>query len=223
MHFAMNSAASSLMDSKKSVELCQAYLLLSIWPLPSRKYDEDRAWLYLGLAIRMAMDLNLHVPTNVDIVGEQQEREVLVSFMSGPRNKCRSLTHEFRQNRTRTWIICFNMDRAASAQLGKPMTIRENYMISTSAEWYKRSRYNQPYDLHLCQMTALMRIISRFQETVYADINSPSGVREDLDLRRMAFEFDDEITAWEKGVADLFSVESDPGSEYLARPSFTEF
>lgn len=70
------------MDSKKSVELCQAYLLLSVWPLPSRKYDEDRAWLYLGLAIRMAMDLNLHLPTNVDIVGEQQEREVLVSVMN---------------------------------------------------------------------------------------------------------------------------------------------
>lgn len=79
MHFAMTSAASSLMDSKKSVELCQAYLLLSVWPLPSRKYDEDRAWLYLGLAIRMAMDLNLHLPTNVDYAGEQQEREILVS------------------------------------------------------------------------------------------------------------------------------------------------
>jgi hypothetical protein len=84
MHFAMTSAASSLMESKKSVELCQAYLLLSVWPLPSRKYDEDRAWLYLGLAIRMAMDLNLHLPTNIDTVGEQvseqQEREILVSY-----------------------------------------------------------------------------------------------------------------------------------------------
>lgn len=79
MHFAMTSAASSLMDSKKSVELCQAYLILSVWPLPSRKYDEDRAWLYLGLAIRMAMDLNLHMPTNADIVSEHQEREILVS------------------------------------------------------------------------------------------------------------------------------------------------
>lgn len=82
MHFAMTSAASSLMESKKSVELCQAYLLLSVWSLPSRKYDEDRAWLYLGLAIRMAMDLNLHLPTNIDPVSEQQEREILVSHLS---------------------------------------------------------------------------------------------------------------------------------------------
>ena len=79
MHFAKDSAASSLVDSKKSVELCQAYLLLSMWPLPSRKYDEDRAWLYLGLAIRMAMDLNLHIPVNVKATDEHQEREILVS------------------------------------------------------------------------------------------------------------------------------------------------
>lgn len=197
MHFAMTSAASSLMDSKKSVELCQAYLLLSVWPLPSRKYDEDRAWLYLGLAIRMAMDLNLHLPTNVNVVSEQQEREIL--------------------NRTRTWMVCFNMDRASSAQLGKPMTIRENYMIRNSADWYTRSKFNLPYDMHLCQLTALMRIMSRFQETVYADVNSPSGVREDLDLRKTAFEFDDEITAWEQEATQLFAAQpepTDPGSLY---------
>jgi hypothetical protein len=104
------------------------------------------------------------------------------------------------------------MDRASSAQLGKPMTIRENYMIRTSFDWYKRSRFNHPYDLHLCQLTALMRIMSRFQETVYAEVNSPSGVREDLDLRKTAFEFDDEITVWDKETADLFAAESDPNS-----------
>jgi hypothetical protein len=80
MHFAIGSAASSLTDSKKSVELCQAYLLLAIWPLPARKYDEDRTWLYLGLAIRMAMDLNLHLPTKLEWLSEQQEREVSVTI-----------------------------------------------------------------------------------------------------------------------------------------------
>lgn len=52
MHFAMQSASAALVDSKKSVELCQAFILLSIWSLPSLKHEEDRTWLYLGLAIR---------------------------------------------------------------------------------------------------------------------------------------------------------------------------
>ncbi|PVG01932.1 hypothetical protein CPB86DRAFT_751962 [Serendipita vermifera] len=208
MHFAMGSAASSLMDSKKSVELCQAYLLLSIWPLPSRKYDEDRTWLYLGLAIRMAMDLNLHLPTKVEWLSEQQEREVL--------------------NRTRTWIICFNMDRTSAAQLGKPMTIRENYMIRSSADWYKGSKYNNSYDLHLCQTTALMRIMSRFQKTVYSDLDSESGFKEDLNLRQVAFQFDDEIVSWEKEAVALCASQSnpdDPGCRYRSEllPFFANY
>lgn len=106
------------------------------------------------------------------------------------------------------------MDRSTSAQLGKPMTIREDYMIRNSSDWYTRSEFNQPYDLHLCQSTALMRIMSRFQETVYGDTNSPSGIREDVDLRKMAFEFDDEITAWEKDATKLFAAKSDPSSKF---------
>lgn len=197
MHFAMTSAASSLTDSKKSVELCQAYLLLSLWPLPCRKYDEDRAWIYLGLAIRMAMDLNLHIPVDIEAANEEQEREIL--------------------NRTRTWIVCFNMDRSTSAQLGKPMTIRENYLIHKSEDWYRRSKYNTPYDIHLCQITALMRIMSRAQDTIYADVNTPSGIKEDLDLRQTAFEFDDEIVAWEQRSAALLAAEEtsdDPRCRY---------
>ncbi|KAG8750329.1 hypothetical protein FRC14_000635 [Serendipita sp. 396] len=189
MHFAMTSAASSLMDSKKSVELCQAYLLLSMWPLPSKKHDEDRAWLYLGLAIRMAMDLDLHLPTIVEVSSEQQQREIL--------------------NRTRTWIICYNMDRSSSAQLGKPMTIRENYIIQDSETWWQRSKFNHPYDLHLCQHTTLMRIMSSFQET-YSDMRTPSGIKEDLNLRDTALTFDDKLIAFEKKVVELFEKHDDP-------------
>jgi len=58
-----------------------------------------------------------------------------------------------------------------------------------------------------------MRIMSRFQETVYADVNSSSGVKEDLDLRKTAFEFDNEIVQWERGAAELFAAESDHNSK----------
>lgn len=64
----------------KSVEVCQAYLLLSVWTLgPEKTFEQDRTWLMLGMAIRfvplfhiggvseadeeiyrMATDLNLH-------------------------------------------------------------------------------------------------------------------------------------------------------------------
>ncbi|CAE7147292.1 unnamed protein product, partial [Rhizoctonia solani] len=88
MHFAKQSAATALIDGWKSVELVQAYILMSIYPVPARRWEEDRTWLYLGLAIRMATDLNLHLPWQGKATGEAHEREIL--------------------NRTRTWLICFN-------------------------------------------------------------------------------------------------------------------
>lgn len=55
MHFAKNSAGSTLVEGHKSTELCQAYLLLAVWSSGSTKtFDEDRGWLWLGYAIRYA-------------------------------------------------------------------------------------------------------------------------------------------------------------------------
>lgn len=52
MHFAKHAAANALIDGWKSVELCQAYILMSIYAVPARRWEEDRSWLYIGLAIR---------------------------------------------------------------------------------------------------------------------------------------------------------------------------
>lgn len=54
MHFAKHSAANALINGWKSVELCQAYILMSIYAVPARRWEEDRSWLYTGLAIRYA-------------------------------------------------------------------------------------------------------------------------------------------------------------------------
>jgi hypothetical protein len=107
MHFAKQPAANALIDGWKSVELVQAYILMSIYGVPARKWEEDRSWLYSGLAIRLATDLNLHqVPSNKAKGNERQEREQL--------------------NRTRVWMICFNLDRSMATQFGKPPTIKED-------------------------------------------------------------------------------------------------
>ena len=52
MHFARHAAANALIDGWKSVELCQAYILLSTYGVPAKRWEEDRGWLYIGLAIR---------------------------------------------------------------------------------------------------------------------------------------------------------------------------
>ena len=141
MHFAKHSAANALIDGWKSVELCQAYILMSIYAVPARRWEEDKSWLYTGLAVRyanfflplvfasdayyfpfrIATDLNLHQVSTTKPQTEREEREML--------------------NRTRVWMICFNIDRSTATQFGKPSTIKEDYIIRHSTDWYKQSRY----------------------------------------------------------------------------------
>ena len=123
MHFAKSAVANALVDGWKSVELCQAYILMSIYAVPTHRWVEDRSWLYTGLAIRcapvfiarydsnrcgasIATDLNLHCLPQKKPTTEQQELEIL--------------------NRTRIWIICFNLDKSTATQEGKPSTLKED-------------------------------------------------------------------------------------------------
>jgi hypothetical protein len=61
---------------------------------------------------RIATDLNLHQVTSTKSQTEKQEREIL--------------------NRTRVWMICFNLDRSTATQFGKPSTIKEDLCVSIS-------------------------------------------------------------------------------------------
>ena len=106
MTYAQLAAGTALISGPKTVETVAAYILLSLYPLPKRRWEEDRTWLFLGLAIRVATDLNLHQQSTVRPVNERQEREIL--------------------NRTRVWMICFNLDRSTASQFGKPFTIKED-------------------------------------------------------------------------------------------------
>lgn len=52
MHYAQLAAGTALISGPKNVELCIGYLLLSLYPVPSKRWEDARGWLYLGLAIR---------------------------------------------------------------------------------------------------------------------------------------------------------------------------
>ncbi len=53
MRFAKYSAANALVhDDMKNIELCQSYILMSIYAVPERSWDRDQTWLYTGMAIR---------------------------------------------------------------------------------------------------------------------------------------------------------------------------
>ncbi|CUA76993.1 Conidial development protein fluffy [Neurospora crassa OR74A] [Rhizoctonia solani] len=190
MHHAKSAAATAITDGWKSLEVCQAYLLLSIYPQPARSWAEDRGWLYLGCAIRLAMDLGLYKQGSKTYINEAHEREVL--------------------NRTRTWLICFNMDRALATRLGRPTTIPEDYIVRHSREWWRRSKYNGRLDVHLCYYTQLLRTVTRYFSLIYSDPESVSGFNESTEFGPITRAFDDEMEQFRQDAEHAYSTGPEP-------------
>ncbi|KAL6303631.1 hypothetical protein BKA93DRAFT_853541 [Sparassis latifolia] len=189
MHFAKRAAADGLLNGWKSVELSQAYILLSTYGVPARRWEEDRSWLYIGLAIRIATDLNLQQVSTVQPKSDSHEREII--------------------NQTRLWMICFNLDRSMATQFGKPATIKENYTIRTSENWYRRSRFNHPYDVGLCAYTQMLRIMARFHEEIFSDPTAPSGLNQAIDFHEVTLRHDEDMTRYFEDWTRRFEEDSD--------------
>ncbi|KAK0214512.1 hypothetical protein IW262DRAFT_1300599 [Armillaria fumosa] len=117
MRFAKQSAANALIqDRMKNVELCQAYILMSIYAVPERNWDRDQSWLYTGLAISIAKDLHLDQTSKINSVTESKEHEYL--------------------NRVCVWKLCFLFDQATAMQFGKLCMMKDNTIIHHSEECY---------------------------------------------------------------------------------------
>ncbi|KAF8907042.1 hypothetical protein CPB84DRAFT_1878586 [Gymnopilus junonius] len=196
MHFAKHSAANALIDGWKSVELCQAYILMSIYAVPARRWEEDRSWLYTGLAIRIATDLNLHLVSTTKPQNELQEREIL--------------------NKTRVWMICFNLDRSTATQFGKPSTIKEDFIVRSAKDWYKKSQYNLKYDVHLCGYSALLQIVAKFHEEIFSDPSSPTGLNKKVNFRAVTLAHNEHLTRYDEEWSRLFKEDSDPNDPTCA-------
>ncbi|QRV98251.1 Fungal specific transcription factor domain [Ceratobasidium sp. AG-Ba] len=127
---ARNLAFSVLESGDKSVEIVQAYMLLTIWPI------QGRAWLMLGLAIRIALEMNLH------------------------REPSGALPVKEKRNRERTWLICYTLDRSISVQTGKPHSIVDDYIVRNDGQWWQRPE-SIPQDAGVVEHLEFQRILSR--------------------------------------------------------------
>ncbi|KAI0784236.1 hypothetical protein C8Q75DRAFT_736365 [Abortiporus biennis] len=180
MRYARLAAGTALISGRKTVEAVQAYILLALYPMPCHRWEDDRTWVYLGLAIRIAADLNLHHPNTATPKNEQHAREML--------------------NRTRVWLNCFNLDRSTGSQYGKPPIIpNTDYVANQSGTWWNASQYNlNNFDIQIAAYTADLRLVANFAIRVRGDGSNPYGIDKSLDIAAIASETDDKLkNLWE--------------------------
>ncbi|KAF7791677.1 hypothetical protein EIP86_002700 [Pleurotus ostreatoroseus] len=206
MRYAQLAAGTALIGGQKSVEVVHAYILLALYPVPSRKWEDDRSWIYLGVAIRsahppspspspphtnppthsIATDLNLHHPNTAKPRNEQHAREML--------------------NRTRAWLNCFNLDRSTGSQYGKASIINNaDYTANRSDAWWNSSPYNmRGFDIHLAGYNADLRVLAAFRAKIHSDPAHPTGLNKNLDVAALASETDDQLARlWETWIARI--------------------
>ncbi|KAN0065562.1 hypothetical protein ACQY0O_001402 [Thecaphora frezii] len=135
-----------LLGGYKSVEISQAFLILTTYSRPTSRLVDDRSWQYLGFAIRTATEVGVNrkvTPSESLLGNEQVSRRV--------------------RNRERLWFNLFLYDRTLSAQTGRPWTISEDRMIVQSSMWHRQD-FALPEDVSLVSLIKLRRIAAQHLE-----------------------------------------------------------
>ncbi|KAI0062632.1 hypothetical protein BV25DRAFT_1803464, partial [Artomyces pyxidatus] len=185
MHLAKSAAAKALIDGWKSVELCHAYILMSIYATPSRRWEEDRTSLYMGIAFRIAADLNLQERELKYPQTEIEEREML--------------------SKMRLWLVCLDFDRSKPNQFGS--STERHDRVATA--WWKMSQYNSRFDVHLVAYSSMMRILDKFYRATslrHDSLTDPDHFV--INFRAVTMDCEGELQHYQKEWAEIFAIDS---------------
>lgn len=166
MDIARDLAAEALIMGPVDVETVQSLLVLAVYPVPKKKWLEDKSWLFMGAAIRMAQEIGLDKPqTSTNI------RENI--------------------NRTRTWINTYCVDGSHATQFGKmPMIKYDDYVVRKNARTWYMSLDNSPYDICLCGYAELLHEMLKFRRTIGPVNSLADRFREGFDIISYCIDFD---------------------------------
>ncbi|KAK6910429.1 hypothetical protein I203_104461 [Kwoniella mangroviensis CBS 8507] len=99
------------LPKEKNIDVVQGHLIYTMWNLHRPKHFElDMTWLRVGMAVRTAMDINLH-----RVALSSQAREGLPVWV------LRAIVS--------TWLSVYIVDRTMSAQFGKSSTMYDEHSI----------------------------------------------------------------------------------------------
>lgn len=92
--------------------------------------------------------------------------------------------------------MCYVLDRSLSAQMGKPYSIREDYIIRNASQWVDSNRFSMPEDRGLVAYTGLQQILSRSLDFVYSGVSTASGLQADIDYPLLLRSVEAQLNVW---------------------------
>ncbi|RDW72666.1 Zn(II)2Cys6 transcription factor [Aspergillus mulundensis] len=167
----------------KSAEIVQAILLLTYWKEP----NDTRAWMSVGLAIRMAFDMGWHK----------------LAPSASRKSGLSELQKRAARNIERTFLVLFVYDRSLSLQTGKPWMIERNELIDAAESWWRDDEgLANSNDQLLSAFTALRLITADTFDLLSPAKTAPHRVD------RLLGVIDQRIQAWQKRWLEIISSNS---------------
>lgn len=137
---------------------------------------QDAAFLYIGMALRMAISLGLH-----------QE-------VSSDSPSAHGLDEEAREHRRRVWWSIYSLDRILSVKSGNPVTIQdEDIGVKLPSRLPRETEYCPAVVLR--HYTELSRILGEINKSIYRKSATPRPVKE---LMRSVQRINLDLLKWDK-------------------------
>ncbi|KAH7140439.1 fungal-specific transcription factor [Dactylonectria estremocensis] len=118
--------------------------------------NKDAAFLYISMALRMAISLGLHQEVNPGDTTATSQRTILNQTLDEPA----------REHRRRVWWSVYSLDRILSVQAGNPLAIQDKDIGVALPSRLPEEALYCPAAV-LCHYTQLSRILGDIHETIY--------------------------------------------------------
>lgn len=149
-------------------------------------YLSNLSWKLSGLAVRNAVEMNLHL-----------------SFQKLSRG------HEDQRDNVRLWYALYTCEHQSSIAYGRPPIIHEDVAIR-NIEQFLDSPNTKPGDVRLCAQVSLFKILTEAYNTYGSDPEQPLTETDFHQLRLFNFAIEQWRISWQARSADSPSIGSYP-------------
>ncbi|SPO25827.1 uncharacterized protein UTRI_03192 [Ustilago trichophora] len=187
MHIRSNLLPTILMEGFRNAEIPQALIILAAYHPQMNTLSEDKAWAYVGFAIRIASELDMNSRIAVRPANRQDDA---------------GLARRLR-NRERTWLNLWLFETSMSQHMGRRPTLANDPVVMGCAHWHL-DKFALPQDkavVAVVQLRLLMlRNVELFENFVDASVTDlpaeRTGKQVELFRRICASDLDTWLATW---------------------------
>ncbi|PWN52875.1 hypothetical protein IE53DRAFT_377774 [Violaceomyces palustris] len=182
-HFKKVLLPTVLLEGYRSAEIAQAFIVAGSYHPPTSTLSQDRAWSYLGYAIRMAAELDMNSKI-VKIPADRVDDESLVRRI---------------RNRERTWLNLWLYETSISQHMGRRATLGTDPVVLCCGRWHT-APFALPEDKAIVAIVQLrlllMRDVELFDTFVTMDTGQHSAMQLELFRKTCARDLDSWLATW---------------------------